>query len=121
MSDANLFTLALEFMKPNIGVILEGAAVLGIGGVAKMLSSSFRSNTAEHKQIIDHLATVNGRLGKAETWQAEHSAASLRDDHNHEITRQQCQTLHERRLEAISDRVDDLWKMMPYPHKEHTD
>jgi hypothetical protein len=121
MPDANLFTLALEIAKPNIGVILEGAALLGIGGVAKMLSSSFKENAAEHKQIIDHLATVNGRLGKAETWQEEHSASSARDDHNHEITRQQCQSLHERRLDAVNDRIDDLWKLMPFPHKDSTD
>jgi hypothetical protein len=121
MPDTNLFTLAIDFVKPNISTIMEGVAILGIGGVAKMLSSSFKENAAEHKQIINHLATVNGRLGKAETWQSEHSAASQRDDHNHEITRAQCQALHERRLEAISDRVDDLWKLMPYPHKENTD
>ena len=121
MADANLLSLAIDLAKPNLGVILEGAAVLGIGGIVRMLSVRFKENTAEHKEIITHLSTVNGRLGKSETWQDAHTAAALRDDHTSEIARAQCQAFHERRLEALSDRFDDLRTLLPTRHNDLTD
>ena len=59
--------------------------------------------------IRDHLAHINGSVREINQWRADHEAQGERDSENHKLTRAQCQALHQERLDAVSQRIDQLW------------
>ncbi len=114
MADVNVMRNVYQFLTPYVAEIMQGAVILGIAGIAKMLTRRFAENEGDHKEILSHLAILNGRMGRAEVWQEEHSKAEERNEHNHDTTREQCQALHAERLahlqESLGQRIEELWE-----------
>ena len=60
-------------------------------------------------KIREHLAHINGNVKEINQWRADHEAQAERDSHNHLLTRQQCQELHQERLNTVNARISELW------------
>lgn len=61
------------------------------------------------KDIRDHLAKINGTIADLSRWRIDHEKAEEAHRDTEEKIRQGCQHLHQERLTAIADRVNDLW------------
>lgn len=59
--------------------------------------------------IRDHLAKINGTIAAINQWRADHDHRIEAEDRQHEMTRQQCQTLHMERLQSVNERINELW------------
>jgi hypothetical protein len=60
-------------------------------------------------KIREHLAHINGNVKEINQWRADHEAQSERDAKNHALTREQCQALHQERLNSVNSRISELW------------
>lgn len=99
--DANLVRVALDALAPHLNTIFNGILIASIGGVAKMIHSRFQINEIDHKEIINHLAILNGRMGRAEVWREEHEKLAETLQHQLEQTRAQCQQANRREFDAL--------------------
>lgn len=62
--------------------------------------------------IQTHLAALNGRMGRLETWKEDHEHAMKLDGENHALTREQCQALHAERLSSVYKQIDVLYQRL---------
>lgn len=83
----------IEFLALFLGVALGVA-----GWVIKYMLSAVASTNVALKSMTDHLALLNGRMGKSETWQAMH-----------ERNEDERYALIDRRLEQHDQQTDSLW------------
>jgi hypothetical protein len=103
MPDTNLIALAAKQVAPfatlDLNTVLNGIVLAAaMGGIHRL------------GVIRDHLAALNNRIGKVETWKDDHLTAEKQDAANHVATREQCQALHAERLRSVHAQVDVLFR-----------
>jgi hypothetical protein len=103
MPDTNLIALAAKQVAPfatlDLNTVMNGIVL------ASVVSGIHRLG-----KIRDHLAALNNRIGKVETWKDDHLTAEKQDAENHVATREQCQALHAERLRSVHAQVDVLFR-----------
>lgn len=54
--------------------LVESLILMILGGIGVVAWWGFRRVLSTQDRIIEHLSILNGRLGRAETWQQSHEA-----------------------------------------------